>query len=50
VTHFPFGHFRRGEFTEGIVQGVQRAGDLLAAHFPRRPDDTNERPDRVERG
>lgn len=42
-------HFRNGEFTEGIVQGIARAGELLGQHFPRRPDDTNELPDRVER-
>lgn len=42
-------HFRKAEFTEGIVQGIKRAGDLLAQHFPRRPDDVNELPDRVER-
>jgi uncharacterized membrane protein len=41
-------HFRKSEFTEGIVQGVKRAGELLAEHFPRRPDDANELPDRVE--
>lgn len=41
-------HFRAGEFTEGIVQGIHRAGELLAEHFPRRPDDANELPDRVE--
>ncbi len=43
-------HFRKSEFTEGIVQGVRRAGDLLAEHFPRRPDDHNELSDGVERG
>ena len=42
-------HFRKSEFTEGILQGIRRAGELLAGHFPRRPDDTNELPDRVER-
>lgn len=40
-------HFQRSEFTEGILQGVARAGELLAKHFPRRPDDKNELPDRV---
>jgi uncharacterized membrane protein len=40
--------FRVGEFTEGIVQGITRAGELLAENFPRRPDDSNELPDRVE--
>jgi len=42
-------HFRASEFTEGIVQGIKRAGELLADHFPRRPDDDNELSDRVER-
>lgn len=41
--------FRAGDFTAGIVQGIQRAGELLGAHFPRRPDDHNELPDRVAR-
>jgi uncharacterized membrane protein len=41
--------FHAGEFTEGIVEGVNRAGDLLAVHFPCRPDDTDELPNRVER-
>jgi len=31
------GYFRRGEFTEGLVHGIGRAGALLAEHFP--PDD-----------
>lgn len=43
-------HFRAAEFTEGIVQGIQRAGELLAEHFPRRSDDANELPNRVEHG
>jgi uncharacterized membrane protein len=42
------GHFGKSEFTSGIVHGVRKAGELLAQHFPRRPDDTNELPDDVE--
>jgi uncharacterized membrane protein len=30
------GYFRKSEFTPGIIHGVQKAGDLLAEHFPRR--------------
>ncbi len=30
------GHFRKSEFTEGILHGVQKAGELLAEHFPKR--------------
>lgn len=40
--------FKRGDFTEGLVLGIDRAAALLATHFPRRPDDRNELPDRVE--
>lgn len=42
--------FKAGEFTEGLLVGIERAGTLLAAHFPRRPDDRDELPNRVERG
>jgi uncharacterized membrane protein len=41
------GSFKKSEFTQGIVHGVRKAGELLAQHFPRRPDDRNELPDRV---
>jgi uncharacterized membrane protein len=41
------GHFRRAEFTQGIVHGVSRAGEILARHFPWRPDDRNELADDV---
>ena len=40
-------HFRRGEFTEGLVHGIAKAGALLAEHFPRTDADTNELPDEV---
>jgi uncharacterized membrane protein len=29
------GYFKRGEFSDGLVHGIERAGTLLAAHFPR---------------
>jgi uncharacterized membrane protein len=29
------GYFRKAEFTEGIIHGVQKAGELLAEHFPK---------------
>jgi len=41
-------HFKRGEFTEGLVHGIERAGALLAEHFPRQPDDKNELSDEIE--
>jgi uncharacterized membrane protein len=31
-------YFRKSEFTEGIIHGVRKVGELLAAHFPRNRD------------
>lgn len=36
---------RAGRAGEGVVQVVGALGDVLALHFPRRADDTNELPD-----
>ena len=41
------GHFRKAEFTSGIVHGIRKAGQLLARHFPASPDDRNELSDDV---
>ncbi|HEV2211387.1 MAG TPA: TPM domain-containing protein [Verrucomicrobiae bacterium] len=43
------GHFKNSHFTEGLLHAITKAGELLAQHFPRRPDDTNELPDDIER-
>ena len=40
-------HFRKGDFQPGIIHGIQKAGALLAKHFPCKPDSGNELPDRV---
>ncbi len=34
--------FRNGEFTEGVVRGVERVGEVLGRHFPRKSGDRNE--------
>lgn len=39
--------FRRGEFTEGLVHGIGKVGEVLAAHFPRGSGARNELPDEV---
>ena len=41
--------FKHGDFTEGLALGIERAGALLAQHFPRESTDRNELPDRIER-
>lgn len=39
--------FKGGRLTEGLVQAVEKAGELLTQHFPRKEDDRNELPDEV---
>ena len=41
-------YFKRGDFTAGIIHGVDRAGELLAAHFPRTDGGANQLPDTIE--
>lgn len=40
-------HFRKGEFTEGMIKGITMAGDKLLEKFPYMRDDVNELPDEV---
>ena len=35
-------HFQQEEFTDAIVEAIERAGELLARYFPRQHDDRNE--------
>lgn len=42
-------HFHKGDFTEGLVEGIHRIGDRLAEHFPHQGEhDKNELPDHVD--
>jgi uncharacterized membrane protein len=41
---------REHKFTDAVIGTVQKVGAVLARHFPFRGDDTNELPNRVERG
>ena len=41
------GHFKNAEFMAGILHAIQKAGALLAEHFPPTPGDTNELSNRV---
>lgn len=44
------GHFRKGEFTEGLCNGIQLAGKQLKQHFPYHKDDKNELSDDISFG
>ena len=39
--------FIKGMFAKGILHGVEETGKVLAEHFPVKPDDKNEIPDKV---
>lgn len=39
--------FRQGKFTEGLCNGILKAGEQLKSHFPYQSDDVNELPDDI---
>lgn len=40
-------HFRSGDFTEGLVEGIIMTGNKLREHFPHKSDDVNELSDEI---
>ena len=40
-------YFAKNELKEGIVEAVKFVGEKLKRHFPSRPDDLNELPDKI---
>jgi uncharacterized membrane protein len=47
VTNEMTAHFKQAEFTQGVIHGVQKSGELLSRHFPHQSDDRNELPDDI---
>ena len=43
-------HFREDQFTEGLIRGIDMAGEQLQAHFPYQSGDKNELPDEISFG
>jgi len=44
------GHFKQGEFKQGIIEGILKAGEQLRKYFPWQKDDENELPDDISKG
>lgn len=42
--------FKQGQFTEGICEGVAKAGDMLKKYFPNKGENTNQLPDDISFG
>ena len=40
---------KRAEWTQAVVEAIERVGGTLARHFPREPGDVNELPNKIER-
>ncbi len=40
---------KQEQYTEAIIEAIREVGNVLARHFPRRPDDVNELPNSVVR-
>jgi uncharacterized membrane protein len=43
-------HFKEKRFSQGLVEGILRAGERLKTYFPFADSDTNELPDTISKG
>ncbi len=43
-------HFKNGNFKNGLVEGITKAGEKLKHFFPFQDDDTNELPNEISKG
>jgi uncharacterized membrane protein len=42
IKNFLIDSFKKGEYTNGLVEGIKMAGEQLKAHFPVADDDVDE--------
>lgn len=43
-------HFRNGNFKQGLIDGILKAGEQLKNYFPYKVDDTNELSNEISKG
>jgi uncharacterized membrane protein len=43
-------HFKKGDFKQGIIEGIQKSGEQLQKYFPWKHGDDNELPDEISKG
>lgn len=43
-------HFKTGNYAQGLIDGIFRAGEQLQKYFPYRDDDKNELPNEISKG
>ncbi|MUU79729.1 TPM domain-containing protein [Winogradskyella endarachnes] len=43
-------HFKTGNFSEGLIKGIEQAGRELSTHFPWQQEDTNELDNTISKG
>ncbi len=43
-------HFKKERYAEGLIKGIQMAGESLQHYFPYQKDDINELPDEISKG
>ena len=44
------GHFKNGDFKQGLIDGITKAGNELKKYFPYKEDDTNELSNEISKG
>lgn len=50
IKEMTFSNFKKGEFLEGLVNGILKAGEKLSTHFPYQIDDVNELSNQISYG
>jgi len=47
ITRDVIAHFQEGRYADGLIAGIEKAGEQLATYFPHQADDKNELPDDI---